>query len=80
MVRIKSRTSFGTEGRPGLPRRIFQLQNRPKLLRCQPIPVAGLMMETRACHPFQIEDSQAQRKRSAAVSLVRLTERWRTPI
>jgi len=35
-MRINSRTSLGTDGQPGLPRRIFQLQNRPNPWRCQP--------------------------------------------
>ena len=43
IVQIKDRTSAGTAGRPGLPRRIFHVQNRPKPLRCQPITVAGLI-------------------------------------
>jgi hypothetical protein len=54
-MRINSRTSFGTGGRSGLARRIFQLQNQPKPLRCQPITVAAWMMETRALQPFQTE-------------------------
>ena len=63
-MRINSRTSLGTAGRPGLPCRIFQRQNKPKPLRCQPITVAGWMMKTRASQSFQAEQSQAQRKRS----------------
>ena len=50
------------------PWRIFELQNRPKPFRCQPITVAGLMMETRASQPFQMEESHAQRKRSAGLN------------
>ena len=46
MVRINSRTSFGTAGRPGFPRRIFQVQNRRKPLRCQPMTVEAFMMKT----------------------------------
>ena len=33
-LRIKDRTSAGTAGRPGLPRRIFHVQNSWKPLRC----------------------------------------------
>ena len=79
-MRISSRTSFETAGRPGLPRRIFQLQNKPKPLRCQSMTVAAFMMETLDCHPFHTDESQTQRKRSAGLSLGRLTERWSTPI
>src|SRR5215467_6582319 len=79
-MRINSRTSFGTAGRPDLPCRIFQRQNKPKPLCCQQITVAGWMMKTRVSQSFQTEQSQAQRKRSAGVGLGRLTERWSTPI
>src|SRR5215831_5771951 len=44
-IRINWRTSFGTAGRPGLPWRIFHLQNRPKPFRCQPITVAALIAQ-----------------------------------
>jgi hypothetical protein len=78
---INLRTSFGTARRPGLPRRILQLQNKRKPLRCQPMTVAALMMETRDSQPFQTEEIQAQKKRSAAVrSAWGVLERWRTPI
>ena len=52
----------------------------PVPLRCQSMTVAVLMMEARDSQPFQTEEIQAQKKRSAAVSLGRFTERWRTPI
>src|SRR5215471_18016919 len=74
-VRINWRTSLGTAGRPRLPWRIFQLQNRPKPFRCQPITVAALTMETRDSQPFQTEESHAQKKRSAGLNFGRLTER-----
>src|SRR5215467_11634823 len=51
-MRINSRTSFAPPGRPGLPCRIFQRQNKPKPVRCQPITVAGWMMKTRASQSF----------------------------
>jgi len=78
MLRISARTSLGAAGRPGLPRRTFQAQNRRKLLRCQAIMVSGLM--TRADHqPFQSWESHAQRSRSGGASFGRFTERCRTP-
>ena len=46
MVRISWRTSLGTLGRPGLPCRIFQVQNRRKPFRCQPMTVAALTIKT----------------------------------
>ena len=74
-IRINFRTSLVIAGRPGLPRRIFQLQNKPKLLRCQATTVAGFTMETTDCQPFQTEHSHAQRNRSAADNFGRFTER-----
>ena len=53
MVRINWRTSLGTAGRPGLPRRTFQAQNRRKPFRCQPITVEALMIKTLDCQSFQ---------------------------
>ena len=60
-MRINSRTSFGTAGRPDLPWRIFHLQNRPKPLWCQPMTVAAWKMESRDCQPSHREESQTQR-------------------
>src|SRR6516162_4398411 len=79
MVRINWRTSLGTAGRPCLPRRTFQAQNRRKPCRCQPITVEALMIKTLDCQSFQTALSQAHKNRSAGVSLGRLTERCRTP-
>src|SRR5260370_41734813 len=42
IIRIRSRTSFGTLGRPGLPRRILHVQNERKPLRCQATTVSAL--------------------------------------
>jgi hypothetical protein len=44
MVRISSRIPFGTVGRAGLPRRIFQVQNRRKPFRCRPMTVEPFAM------------------------------------
>ena len=79
--RIKSRTSIGTAGRPGCPRRIFQVQNSRKPLRCQAITVSGFTITRADRQSAQTPDSQAQRNRSAAVNLGRFSaERWSTPI
>src|SRR5438046_6442442 len=40
--RIRSRTSFRTDGRPGWPCRTFHVQKRRKPFRCQAITVFGL--------------------------------------
>jgi hypothetical protein len=45
--RIRSRTSFGTAGLPGLPRRSFHVRNRRKPIRCQAITVCGLTIDKR---------------------------------
>src|SRR4051794_7089964 len=42
MWRMRSRTSRGTAGRPGLPLRIFHVQKRRNALRCQRTTVSGL--------------------------------------
>src|SRR5215813_12015967 len=60
MVRINWRTSLGTQGRPGLPCRTFQAQNRRKPLRCQPMTVAALTTKMLDCQSFQTAQSQAQ--------------------
>src|SRR5467141_1916375 len=44
ILRIKSRTSREMTGRPGWPRRTFQVQNKRKPARCQATTVSGLTM------------------------------------
>ena len=80
IVRISSRTSLGTTGRPGLPRRIFQVQNRRNPLRCHPTTVDAFMMNAPDFQSRHAVESHAHRSRSAGVSFGRLTERCRTPI
>src|SRR3954454_10338041 len=41
IIRIRSRTSCGTRGRPGWPRRILHLQNQRKPFRCQATTVSA---------------------------------------
>ena len=72
--------SFGTASPPRPPRRIFQCQNKPKPLQCQPIIVAALTGRGPDSLSARNREQPIQRKRSAAVSLGRWTERWRTPI
>jgi hypothetical protein len=67
-------------GGPGFPWRSFQLQNKPKPLRSQPITVAALTMK-RAIPTLpgrgQPRPEDSGRQRSV---LGRLTDRWRMPI
>ena len=76
--RMSLRTSFGTVGLPGFPRRTFQVQNIRKPLRCQPMTVSGLRMSKERRQSTQAWDSQAHRSRSAVISFGRFTERRRT--
>src|SRR4051794_3805414 len=80
MVRMSSRTSFGTFGRPGLPRRIFHVQNNRNPLRCHPMTVDACMMNALDFQSYHAVASQTHRSRSADVSFGRFTERCRTPI
>src|SRR5215470_5969911 len=41
ILRISCRISLDTGGRPGWPRRTFQVQNNRNPLRCQPMTVSG---------------------------------------
>src|SRR3954447_22341317 len=79
MIRINSRTSRGTLGRPGLPCRIFQVQNSRKPLRCQAITVAALTMKTLLRHSLQTDESQTHRIRSVVDSFGLFTDRCSTP-
>ena len=67
MLRIRVRTSRGTDGRPIRPR-LFQLQNERKAWRCQAMTVSGLTMTTAARQSFQARDSQIHSRRSARAS------------
>ena len=79
MARISSRTCAGTAGRPGLPCRTFQAQNRRKPLRCQPMTVDALTMKAHDCQSFRTAHSHAHKNRSAGVTFGRLTERCSKP-
>src|ERR1019366_18106 len=81
ILRMRSRTSSGTSGRPVRPRRIFHVQNSRKPLRCHAMTVAGFTMTRTDRQPVQTPHSQAHKHRSAGVSFGRfLAERWSTPI
>src|SRR5215510_1133573 len=74
ILRISWRISLDTGGRPGWPRRTFQVQNNRKPLRCQPMTVSGLTMTKEDRQSLQTSQNQAHRSRSADVSLGRFTE------
>src|ERR1039458_9015976 len=81
ILRIRSRTSQATEGRPVRPCRIFQVQNRRNPLRCQEITVEGLTISRADRQSHQTLDRDTQNRRSAAVNFGRfLADRLRTPI
>ena len=79
-VRINWRTALGTPRAASL-----AMANLPAPVECKVLAVptdhgGGFDDEILDCRPFQTGESQAQRKRSAAVSFGRLTERWRMQI
>jgi hypothetical protein len=55
-LRISFRVSGQTGGRPGWPRRTFQVQNTRNPLRCQSITVSGLTMTRADRQPIQNRD------------------------
>lgn len=71
IIRISSRTSCGTPGRPGLPQRIFHLQNKRNPFRCQATTVSALTIIKALLHSLQTLRRQAQKIRSAVVNLSR---------
>ena len=76
--RIRSRTSFRTDGRSGWPCRTFHVQKRRKPLRCQAITVSGLTTMSAQRQSAHTPLSQAQRSRSSGVNFGFFTERRRT--
>ena len=66
IVRIISRTSAGTVGRP-MRWRLFQVQNKRNPRRCHARTVAGCTMTSAGRHSRQIRANHTQRSRSAAV-------------
>src|SRR6202035_5692124 len=76
ILRIRSRTSRETAGRPTRPWRIFQVQKRRNPLRCQAIAVVGLTISSAERQSHQTRERKTQNRRSAAVSFGRfLAER-----
>src|SRR5215475_12855404 len=74
---INSRTSRGTAGRPGLPRRTFQVQNRRKPWRCHAITVSGRTMAIAARQFGQTRDKTTHKLRSAGVKRGRGTDHFK---
>ena len=71
ILRISSRVSRAIAGRPGCPRRTFQVQNKRKPLRCQATTVSGLTMTNAERQSRHIRDSEAQRRRSMEINFGR---------
>src|SRR5215468_2469145 len=78
ICRIKSRTWRGTAGRPGLPWRTFQVENRRKPWRCQAMTVSGRTMASAARQFCQTRDRTTHKYRSTGVKRGRGTDRFRT--
>ena len=80
IIRIKSRTSCGTAGRPRFPRRTFQVQYRRKPLRCQTMTVAGFTISRSDFQSVQTRRNQTHKIRSAGRSFSRFgADRRSTP-
>ena len=67
ILRIRSRTSREMSGRPGWPRRTFQVQNNRNPARCQARTVSGLTMASAERQSCQRRDRQIHNRRSAEV-------------
>ena len=78
MFRISSRISGATPGRPGLRRRLFQVQYRLNPQRCQRMTVSGFTMTRTLSQSVQILRNSTQNPRSAFESRGRFTERRST--
>jgi hypothetical protein len=79
MRRMSARISADIAGRPGLPRRTFQVQNFRTAFRCQAIiTVSGLRIFNAERHSGHTPESPTQKRRSAlsriSVSLRSVTE------
>jgi hypothetical protein len=71
ILRIRPRTSREMTGRPGWPRRTFQVQNRRKPARCQATTVSGLTMASAERQSPQMRDNPTHNQRSHAVNFGR---------
>ncbi|MCU1316018.1 MAG: hypothetical protein JWN63_1340 [Candidatus Acidoferrum typicum] len=81
ILQIRSRISREMAGRPGWPRRTFQVQNRRKPARCQATTVSGLTMANAERQSRQRWDRQIHNRRSPEVKLGRfLADLRSTPI
>jgi len=62
---MRSPTSCGTSGLPGIPLLLFHRQYQRKPRRCQAITVSGFTISNAERHPDQRRDSPTQKSRSA---------------
>jgi hypothetical protein len=80
IIRIKSRTSCGTAGRPGFPCWTFHVQYRRKPLRCQAMTVSGRTISRADFQSVQSRRNQTHKIRSAGLSFSRFgADRRSTP-
>ena len=81
MRRMSARISADIAGRPGLPRRTFQVQNFRTAFRCHAITVSGWTIFNAERHSGHRRESPIQKRRSALFKDKRFfAERCRTPI
>jgi hypothetical protein len=79
IIRIRSRTSCGTLGRPGFPWCIFHVQNKRKPFPCQATTVSALTIISADFQSVHANRSQTQKIRSVGLSFSRLgAERRKT--
>ena len=71
ILRIRSRTAREMTGRPGWPRRTFQVQNKRKPARCQAMTVSGLTMASAERQSRQRCDRKIHNRRSPEVNFGR---------
>jgi hypothetical protein len=76
MVRTSSASSELTGGRPGRPRRDFQVQKARKPCRCQRITVSGPTRWSASRHPAHRLESHTQKARSTCPNCGRFDRRW----
>jgi len=79
-IRISSRVSLGTLGRPACPCRTFQVQYQRNPRRCQPITVAGFTIRSADRHRGQHWNNHTHKRRSACFNLGLGVFRCSTPI
>ena len=78
LLRISSRTSSGTRGRPRILCTTFQVQSHRKPFLCREITVSGSTITREPRQSLKTSDSHAQKTRSASASFGRIAQPCRT--